>query len=199
MDPISAVWYIDEKRLWNGCERPSGSLAARRIANLLYQRTQKNHRDEPIKILSRDAMNRSRRPIAWLGEKRLKSHFSLSHGERFVAVAHSESRRIGIDVVDHAKISENALLWALSPAERKWIQSDPLRLRQIWSAKEAAFKASRLKTFYPRQIEIDNCDHCPNAVVRSLKIQIQWLSVGTATVSLASRFPCTWTQIENLL
>lgn len=147
MRPISAVWYIDEKRLWNECERPCGSLAARKIADLLYRQTQDYHRAEPIRILSRDSRNRSRRPIAWLGEKRLKSHFSLSHGEQFIAVAHSDSRRIGIDIVDHAKISESGLLWTLSPAERKWIKSDPLRLRQIWSAKEAAFKASRLKKF----------------------------------------------------
>jgi len=194
----TVTWYFDETRLWDRGAQPSGSVAARNIANSLYFEVRKDQLAEKLTIVSKDSLNRSRRPIAWLGKQRLNSHFSISHGERFVAVACSRSRRIGIDVVDAPKISERALQWALSPSERKWIQSDPIRIRQIWSAKEAAFKASRLKRFFPRQIEILNCDDSPHADVGSLQIKIQWLIVGSATVSLASRLSCIWNRIDNL-
>jgi phosphopantetheinyl transferase (holo-ACP synthase) len=199
MTQCSVIWYIGEIHFWDGIEKPCRSKVARRIANALYCRSQATTLSEPIRIVSRDSRNRSRRPIAWLGTQRLRGHFSISHGDRFVAVAHSHSRRIGIDVVDQQTISERALHWALSPTEQKWIQSDPFRIRQIWSAKEAAFKASRLRKFYPRQVEIHDCDESPFAVVGSLKIGIQWLTLESASVSLASSDPCTWTRIDNLL
>lgn len=161
----------------------------------------------PWFICSRNSQGRSRRPITMTHaqetnrSQRVPWHFSISHGETYVAVACSDSRRIGIDVVDCFHGSPTSLHWAMTPTEIEWLHASDANAHQLslstrtlmlWSAKEAAFKASRARRFQPQQIQIDNLQHQPSTRVGSVHLAIHWDLLNDCIVARASQRHTIW-------
>jgi len=86
---------------------------------------------------------------------------SLSHGGGWIAVAASETGRIGIDVETLREVPPALARRCLSAAELAWVEQAPwtppsLRFFQLWTAKEAHLKAIGVGLAVdPRDISID--------------------------------------------
>jgi 4'-phosphopantetheinyl transferase EntD len=112
-----------------------------------------------IEVLSRDVTGRSRAPRALCAGRALTGHVSLAHADGVVwaAVSPSADMRVGIDVVRDTDANKHLPdLW-FTPREREWAERVPpaWRAAALWSAKEAAYKATnRGEPFIPAQYEI---------------------------------------------
>lgn len=204
-----AVWSIAAINSLATAPNSNSSSAARQLAQCLAAAHWHNSiwSTYPWHICSRDSQGRSRRPITLTHAsgmsrgQRVPWHFSISHGETNVAVACSDSRRIGIDVVDRFHGSPTSLHWAMTPTEIAWLHncdtnapelSLTTRTLMLWSAKEAAFKASRARRFQPQQIQIDNLQHQPSTRVGSVDLAIHWDLLNDCIVTRASQRPTIW-------
>lgn len=66
-------------------------------------------------------------------------YFSLSHSERYVVCAVSDSE-IGVDIEPVSPIRPAVMHRCFTPEEQAWIGNDPERFTRLWTMKEAYMK-----------------------------------------------------------
>lgn len=157
---------IDEYARWRNPQRRTEWLAGRwllksmlrRDCEQLLARAQTPHLRE-LEVLSRDAAGRSQSPRVLVAGRALAGHVSLSHvdGIAWAAVSPSANLRVGIDIVRDGETFKRPCDTWFTPREREWIRhtAESGLAAVLWSAKEAAYKATNLgETFIPGQYEI---------------------------------------------
>lgn len=118
-------------------------------------------RSSEIEIVSRDGLNRPLRPRVVVSGRVAPWDVAISHDERQIAVAvtRADASRIGLDLVDAEADQRPNTHWDqlwFSCRELELISSQALSPARMWSAKEAAYKATnRGEKFTPRSIEIE--------------------------------------------
>ncbi len=112
-----------------------------------------------ISILSRDNDGHSCRPRIVFDDHPLGLGVSIAHTPRGVLVG--LSRRVGmlmgVDLVQPERVGVGSLDPWYTALERRWIgqQAEPSAAAQIWSVKQAYYKAAnRGESFSPRSVEV---------------------------------------------
>ena len=158
-------------------------------------------------ISSKDTRGRSRRPITKDGEGNTVGwHFSLSHGNVYSAIGLSRNRRIGIDIVDRYIGKTQRLHWLFNKHEMAWInentdhetiRSKDLNSLLIWSAKEAAFKASRIRRFDPSAIHIQTNGKDFSCQIESIHLRVQVAITDRFVMARASPPHVCWKEVNS--
>jgi phosphopantetheinyl transferase len=144
--------------------RRAGWIAGRwLIKHLLRERLNDVERQKfvptAVSILSRDTEGRPCRPSILYRERPLPMSVSVSHTSRGVLVGLSrrDGLLLGVDLAQPERVGLGALDPWYTQQERQWIheQHDPTAAAQLWTIKQAFFKAAnRGEMFSPRRVSV---------------------------------------------
>lgn len=109
-----------------------------------------------IEILTLDAVQKGTRPRVLIDGNESDLSISISHSQRAVFVAVSDSGKIGVDLVDMQDFAPHAMLPWFTTNERQNLETlSPRDIATVWAVKEAIYKAfNEGEPFAPKRIDV---------------------------------------------